>query len=256
MTNRRLITFAIALLICASTALSACSSDKTDGGTDTSGADTAGQTVEQNLPTDEDTTDAERDTAVPPPVIIEPPANELDDVPTSDHGSDEDKSSEDPTENPTVPPSYEEMATEEYEYDGAPIIITELGGLAGQTDSGQFVSEQSPNLVLCIDWESVIGKDGTADVTIKVGISHYRFFSREKFEMGAVQVDGNAVKFSTPEIKYDLDTKTYTTFYTATYETTRSEMEVEASWQVLGTYGGIEIDSLTAGGTIVLADNS
>ena len=30
----------------------------------------------------------------------------------------------------------------------------------------------------------------------------------------------------------------------------------EASWQVLGKYGDIEIDTLTAGGTIVLADNS
>ena len=131
-----------------------------------------------------------------------------------------------------------------------------LAGLAGQTASGRFTSAQSPNLVLCIDWESVIGEDGTADVTVTVGISHYRLFAREKFEMGAIQVDGNAVKFSTPKIEYDENTKTYTEFYTATYETTRSEMEVEASWQVLGKYGDIEIDTLTAGGTIVLADNS
>ena len=68
-------------------------------------------------------------------------------------------------------PSYEELATEESDYNGAPIIITELAGLAGQTDSGQFVSEQSPNLVLCIDWESVIGTDGYADVTVTVGIA-------------------------------------------------------------------------------------
>jgi hypothetical protein len=31
-------------------------------------------------------------------------------------------------------------------------------------------------------------------------------------------------------------------------------MEVEASWQVLGKYGDVEIDMLTAGGTIVLAE--
>ncbi len=247
MTNRRLFTFTLALLICASTALSACSSDKTDDGADASDADTAGQTVEQNLPTGDDVPETESDTEVPVPVITEPPANEMDDVPMNQGTSD------DPSDDV---PSYEELATEESDYNGAPIIITELGGLAGQTDSGQFVSEQSPNLVLCIDWESVIGKDGTADVTIKVGISHYRFFSREKFEMGAIQVDGNAVKFSTPEIAYDENTKTYTAFYSATYETTRSEMEVEASWQVLGKYGDIEIDTLTAGGTIVLADNS
>ncbi len=255
MKNRRFLTFALALLICASTALSACSSDKTDGGGDTSGADTVGQTAEQNLPTGDESPNGAPETesapAVPVPVITEPPANELDDIPLENQTPDpEDPSADIPA---VEMPEDDPIVTEPDE------PVTEQGalaGLAGQRDSGQFVSEQSPNLVLCIDWESVIGEDGVADVAVTVGISHYRFFSREKFEMGAVQVDGNAVKFSTPEIKYDLDTKTYTTFYTATYETTRSEMEVEASWQVLGTYGGIEIDSLTAGGTIVLADNS
>jgi hypothetical protein len=128
-----------------------------------------------------------------------------------------------------------------------------LVGLAGQRDSGRFVSEQSPNLILCIDWESVIGEDGVADVAVTVGISHYRFFSRAKSQMGAVQVDGNAILFDTPAIEYDENTKSYTFFGSYVFETDRSEMEVEASWQVLGTYGGIEIDTLTAGGTIVLA---
>lgn len=250
MKNRKRITELLVLLLCASTFLTACLSDKDNGdGTDTSGTDTAGQKIEENQP--EDTvTDAPEDTTAPAPapIVTEPPANELDDVPTEPGGDD--------TEDVPDAPSYSEQATEESDYDGAPIIITELAGLAGQTDSGRFVSEQSPNLVLCIDWEYVIGKDGTADVTVTVGISHYRLFSREKFEMGAVQVDGNAVKFSTPKIEYDENTKTYTEFYSATYETNRSEMEVEASWQVLGKYGDIEIDTLTAGGTIVLADNS
>ena len=74
--------------------------------------------------------------------------------------------------------------------------------------------------------------------------------------MGAIQVDGNAALFSTPAIAYDEAVKTQTVFYTAQYETTRSEMEVEASWQVLGNYGGVDIDTLTAGGTIVLTPDS
>ncbi|MBQ7298318.1 MAG: hypothetical protein IJW77_00570 [Clostridia bacterium] len=249
MKNHRITTIALALLLSVTASLSACSSDDGAGNDTQSGTDTAGQKIEENLP--EDTvTDAPEDTTAPAPapIVTEPPANEVDDVPTEPGGDD--------TEDVPDAPSYSEQATEESDYDGAPIIITELAGLAGQTDSGQFVSEQSPNLVLCIDWEYVIGKDGTADVTVTVGISHYRLFAREKFEMGAIQVDGNAVKFSTPKIEYDENTKTFTEFYTATYETTRSEMEVEASWQVLGKYGDIEIDTLTAGGTIVLADNS
>ena len=108
--------------------------------------------------------------------------------------------------------------------------------------------------MLFIDWESVIGKNGVAEVEVTVGVSHYQFFSREKYNMGAIQVDGNAVLFSTPAISYDEAVKTETVFYTATYETTRSEMEVEASWQVLGNYGGVDIDTLTAGGTIVFGE--
>ncbi|MBE6659147.1 MAG: hypothetical protein E7604_11995 [Ruminococcaceae bacterium] len=249
MTNRRLMTLVLALLVAAATALTACTSDKDNG--DASGSDTAGQKIEEHLP--EDTvTDAPEDTTAPAPVMTEPPVNELDDVPTD--------VPEVPTDDPAADIPAVEMPEDEEPVVTEPDTPTaeqgSLAGLAGQTDSGRFTSEQSPNLVLCIDWESVIGDDGTADVTVTVGISHYRLFSREKFEMGAVQVDGNAVKFSTPKIEYDENTKTFTEFYTATYETTRSEMEVEASWQVLGKYGDIEIDTLTAGGTIVLADNS
>ena len=254
MKNRKRITELLVLLLCASTFLTACLSDKDNGdGTDTSGTDTDGQKIEENLPNERNPPETDDASTVPVPVITEPPANEVDDIPG---GTQNDDPSSDI---PAVEMPDDEPVTEDPVVTEPDTPVTEEGalvGLAGQTDSGQFVSEQSPNLVLCIDWASVIGEDGAADVTIKVGISHYRFFSREKFEMGAIQVDGNAVKFSTPEIAYDENTKTYTAFYTATYETTRSEMEVEASWQVLGKYGDIEIDTLTAGGTIVLADNS
>lgn len=265
MKNRKLTAFALALLLCASCALTSCFGGNGGEEQQGSGSDTETEQAGQGLPVGDDTPEM-TDTAPLPQVTppeteppeteppetelpeTEPPANELDDVPTEPGGDD----AEDVTDIPT----YEELATEESDYDGAPIIITDLAGLAGQRDSGRFVSEQSPNLVLCIDWESVIGTDGIADVTVTVGISHYRLFSREKFEMGAIQVDGNAVKFSTPKIEYDENTKTYTEFYSATYETNRSEMEIEASWQVLGKYGDIEIDTLTCGGTVVLGGDS
>lgn len=244
MKNRKLkiTALALALLIAASSVMVSCSNDKDNGtASDTSGTDTQSQQVEPNLPTGDDGTET-----APPPVI----------APTTEPQTPE---TEPPVDTPVteepIPdvPSYGELATEESDYNGAPIIITELADLAGQTDSGRFVSEQSKNLVLFIDWESVIGKNGVAEVEVTVGVSHYQFFSREKYNMGAIQVDGNAVLFSTPAISYDEAVKTETVFYTATYETTRSEMEVEASWQVLGNYGGVDIDTLMAGGTIVLA---
>ena len=256
MKNQRLIALALALLVCASTAMVSCSSDKTDG-IDTSGADTVTQTVGQNLPTGDDAPETAEDTA-PAPVIDVPPANEVDDIPNQNPAQNT------PTDVPsTDDPSSDIPAVEMPEEDTdddepyiPPVDVGALEGLIGQRDSGRFESAQSKNLVLFIDWESVIGDDGVADVAVTVGISHYQFFSREKYNMGAIQVDGNAVLFSTPEISYDEAVKTQTVFYTAQYETSRSEMEIEVSWQVLGNYGGVDIDALTAGGTIVLNPNS
>lgn len=253
MKKRMKLTELLILLLCASTCLTSCLSDKNPvDGTDTSGSDTAGQKIEEQVPNGGDITETDDASTVPPPVIITPPANELDDIPVDnldDPSSDipaveiedEDPAADDPVVTESDTPAKEEGA---------------LVGLAGQRDSGRFVSEQSPNLILCIDWESVIGEDGVADVAVTVGISHYRFFSRAKSQMGAVQVDGNAILFDTPAIEYDENTKSYTFFGSYVFETDRSEMEVEASWQVLGIYGGVEIDTLMAGGTIVLGGES
>lgn len=253
MKNRTMTAAVLALLLMASCTLTSCFGQ--GGGEETDPAtDTQGKQVEQGLPVGDDTPEM-TDTAPLPqitPTETAPPANEVDDVPggiQNDDPSSDIPAVEMPDDEPAEDPDVTEPDTS-VSADGA------LIGLAGQCDSGRFVSEQSPNLVLCIDWESVIGTDGIADVTVTVGISHYRLFSREKYNMGAIQVDGNAVKFSTPKIEYDENTKTYTEFYSATYETNRSEMEIEASWQVLGKYGDIEIDTLTAGGTVVLGGDS
>lgn len=236
---------ALALLIAASSVMVSCSNDNDNGTTsDTSGMDTQSQQVEPNLPTGDDGTEP-----APPPVIApttEPQTPETE--PPIDTPVTEEPSSDIPAvEMPQTSPSGTD------EPDVPAVEVGALDAFIGQTDSGRFVSEQSKNLVLFIDWESVIGENGVAEVEVTVGVSHYQLFSREKYNMGAIQVDGNAVLFSTPAISYDEAVKTETVFYTATYETTRSEMDVEASWQVLGNYGGVDIDTLMAGGTIVLA---
>ena len=248
MKHLKLSALLLALLMAASSILLSCSSDEKDGTeSDTGGAS---DTVQQQMPVD---TETESQTETAPPVVLPPETEAIDtetpagaDTPATDDPSQDIPAvvmPEDGEEDPVV--TEPDMTVEE------PGV---LDALAGKTDSGRFASTQSKNLVLCIDWASVIDDHGTAEITVTVGISHYRLFSREKFEMGAIQVDGYAVKFSTPAIEYDENTKTFTTFYTATYTTTRSEMEVEASWQVLGKYGDVEIDTLTAGGTIVLAE--
>lgn len=137
-----------------------------------------------------------------------------------------------------------------------PDIVTDpsasgaLTELAGAKDSGRFESKQSKTLKLLVDWEYEILDDGMAEVTVKVGVSHYRISAREKVDWGAIQVDGNAVLFTTPAFERRENTYAYTPFYTAVYKTDKSSMEIEASWKVLGTYSGQEIDTLTTEGTI------
>ena len=238
--------FLLALSVCASLALTACSSD--DGAdvlSDTDGIDTAAN-IRQELPLGDET---KAETA--PPVVL-PAETEAPEVVVTPSTPEEDPSQEIPSV---------EMNEDDTADDADPITEPEepagvLAPYIGQTASGRFVSEQSEKLVLCIDWESVIGEDGVAGVGITVGLSHYRFYSRAKSQMGAVQVDGNAILFDTPAIECDENTQTYTFFGSYFIETERSEMEVEAAWQVLGQYGGVEIDTLTAGGTIVLAEDS
>ena len=246
MKNCRCIAFTLALLVCTSTALLSCSSDK-DGIAVSDMDRTASDTVKQEPPAG-DETDAGTETQLP---VVLPAETEAADTEIPVSPTEDDPSQEIPA---VEMPETEAPDAEESDIPAEEIGI--LAALAGQTDSGRFASAQSENLVLCIDWSSVIGDDATAEVTVTVGISHYRFFSRAKPQMGAIQVDGNAILFDTPAIEYDENTKTFTTFYTATYTTDRSEMEVEASWQVLGKYGDVEIDTLTAGGTIVLAEDS
>lgn len=237
--------FALALLIAASSAMVSCSDDKENGaGSDTNGSDTQSMQVEPNLPTGDDGTET-----APPPVITpttEPQTPETD-PPVNDPVTDDPSSDIPPVEMPET-----DFVTDDPDVPDVNVGVPDA--FIGQTESGRFESVQSKNLVLFIDWESVIGEDGAADVEVTVGITHYQLFSREKYNMGAIQVDGNAVLFSTPAIAYDEAVKTQTIFYTAKYETVRSEMEIEASWQVLGNYGGVDIDTLTAGGTIVFGE--
>lgn len=121
----------------------------------------------------------------------------------------------------------------------------------GTERSGSFVSEEHPHLQLVVDWDYVILSDGMAQVTLDVGLSHYRLFSQKKIGMGTFSVDGVSTHFNTEAIAHDENTKTVTPFFTEIVTTPLDEMEISVEWIVLGTYGGVEIDSLTVEGTIV-----
>jgi hypothetical protein len=78
MKKRMKLTELLILLLCASTCLTSCLSDKNPvDGTDTSGSDTAGQKIEEQVPDGGDITETDDASTVPPPVIITPPAKPM-----------------------------------------------------------------------------------------------------------------------------------------------------------------------------------
>ncbi len=233
-------------LLCVSVAVtsSLVSCSKENGTTQDSDTQTQSADADDHVPAEPEQTVTEAETTGAPTETLVPEALPTDPV--------------EPTEpDPVVTePIATEPDTEEVVYpDGAPVVIyPEWYEAVGMTDSGQFVSAQSKTLKLLVDWEYVILPEGVAQVTVNIGVSHYRISAREKVDMGAVQVDGNATLFTTPAFEQEEDTRGYTPFYSAVYTTDRETMELEASWQVLGVYSGQEIDTLTAGGTITIGE--
>ncbi|MBQ3066062.1 MAG: hypothetical protein IJC98_07490 [Clostridia bacterium] len=193
-----------------------------------------------------------------------------DEVPSDSISGTEEQTEEDTTPAVTEPDSDTEAVTDEITEDTEPVVDDpapadpdagendtpdasgdEVKVPVGTERSGSFVSEEHPNLQLVVDWDYVILSDGMAQVTLDVGLSHYRLFSQKKVGMGTFTVDGVSTYFSTEAIAHDENTKTVTPFFTEVVTTPLDEMEISVEWIVLGTYGGVEVESLTVDGTIV-----
>lgn len=260
---RRLLLCAVLCASVAMTASLASCSGKDGGegsGTDSDTpkiSDTDKSDADDHIPAEPEQTLTETETETAPPAETDAPADTtLPDVVDDTADAPADVPADGAADTPIVElPTADGTADAGAESVQVPdSVVGALIEYAGMTDSGQFVSEQSKTLKLLVDWDYVILDDGTAQVTVNIGISHYRLFANEKFEWGAVQADGNATLFTTPAIAYDKEEKGYTPFWSGVYTTDRATMELEASWKVLGTYGGVEIDSLTAGGTITFGE--
>ncbi len=258
MLRRMLLCALLCLSVAMSSVLTSCQSD--DDKTNDSDTQTPAQTQTQDteddhIPvepeqtlTEEITTEAPTETLAPEELPTDP-VEPVEPDPAVTEPAETEPAETEPAE--TEPAETEPVVTEpDTEEPANPKWYESVG----MTDSGRFVSEQSKTLKLLVDWEYVILPEGVARVTVNIGVSHYRISAREKVDMGAVQVDGNATLFTTPAFEQEENTLGYTPFYSAVYTTDRETMELEASWQVLGVYSGQEIDTLTTGGTIVIGE--
>ncbi len=118
----------------------------------------------------------------------------------------------------------------------------------GEAVSGQCASAQSENIRLLLDYSVKQSEDGTAELTLNVGLSCYELWCSAKTDMGTITVNGVSRTFSTDPIDHMVNEKTYIPFLTQTYNASGSQSaSIEVSWNFNGSYGGTEIGTLTTG---------
>ncbi len=128
------------------------------------------------------------------------------------------------------------------------IDITDQLIPGGEPVSGQTVSAQSETLRLVLDYSVKQSEEGTAELTLNVGLSCYELWCSAKNDMGTITVNGVSRTFSTDAINHTEHSKTYIPFLTQTYNATGNQSaSIEVSWNFNGSYGGVDIGTLTTG---------
>ncbi len=155
--------------------------------------------------------------------------------PDNDTTTSLDSSTTDAPESTTTPDNTEAPTTT--------IPDTELPQL-----SGRFISENESHLKLVVDWKTLKRSETSTEVEFKVILSHYSLFVGPR-TASTFEVAGKEFKFNTANIDQAEVKKTETLF--AIYKVTlpldngNGEFDLSASWVFNGTYGGIELGTLT-----------
>lgn len=183
-----------------------------------------------------------------------PQMNPGTEAPKAEEPKQEEPKAEEPIieEPKTEEPAPADIVFEDEEDDAEAEPVTEGAVYA----KGQFVSNQSPKLLLLLDWSLAKRSDGKVTMNVSASLSSYALFSNAKPDMNTFRVGEQEKKFSTAEIAYDGSTRTVTPLASETFvlEGNEEYLPVSATWQMLGTYGGVAIDNLVAEGVLDLLD--
>ncbi|MBQ8551465.1 MAG: hypothetical protein IJ428_01490 [Clostridia bacterium] len=195
----------------------------------------------ETVPTDTDTeesktqSDTETDTET-----------DTDTVPPLPHETDPSQGTDAVTENPDTPPT--------------PFVPTVTEGMVklgealfpGEPLAGRIFSTESEKLRLVIDYECHMDISGSVTFDFDVGLECYDINCGARVDTGKLTVDGTTHTFSTGPISNNSGALTYVPFtsYTYTCDALETSCTVSASWSFNGVYGGIKIDTLTAGAVL------
>ncbi len=137
------------------------------------------------------------------------------------------------------------------------IDLTGQAVCGGEAVTGQFVSAQSEHIRLIIDYALEWQEDNDYLLTLDVGLSYYELWCSERSAGGIITVDGVSRTFASPAIAHDAHEKAYTPFFTQTYNCNGNALaSVDVSWAFNGTYGGVQIGTLSAGAILQWGDDA
>ena len=145
----------------------------------------------------------------------------------------------------TEPPAPETEATEATE---APTETTPPVDVDA-TNSGQFTSNTGTALELVVDWKTYTSSDGTKMVRFDVSISCLGIHVGSRLDGLHITVDGVTKSFDCEGADADGGRNTFPLGSYA-MEMSGDSADVSVAWDFRGTYSGVQMEQVTATGTV------
>lgn len=120
--------------------------------------------------------------------------------------------------------------------------------------SGSFESNTGTKMIMYVNWTAVSENSETVTLNFNIVLSTYTLSVGP--HNGVITVNGVDYKFTSPGISYRSEkVRNEASLATVTATVTvpagqAASIPVSASWDFFGTYGGVEISQVTAGGNI------
>lgn len=126
-------------------------------------------------------------------------------------------------------------------------------------NTGRILSDTGTKLNLFLEWDAARRSDGTALLTVRVGLEYYSLSvgARSGEYCGVLTVNGNSRTFETPAISNDTNKPHTTVFAEEQFVFPLSgsgaqSFPVAAEWYYNGSYHGVRIVTIRASGEAVV----
>ena len=179
-------------------------------------------------------------TAATEEVTEQTEATELTEEPTQTEAP-ETEATEEPTQT-EAPETEATEATEEPTETEAPVDIE-------ATNSGQFTSSTGTALDLVVDWKTYTSSDGTKMVRFDVSIQCLGIHVGSRLDGIHITMDGVTKSFDCDGADADGGHNTFQ-LGSCAMEMSGDSASVSVSWDFRGTYSGVQMEQVTASGTV------